>query len=70
VSVDSLEKNELCVINSWRLSYELFTSPTCWEGEFGALDGQTETVIFHRLQGLWPSKDLVICHSHSVYVRG
>jgi hypothetical protein len=37
------------------------TLPTWWVGEFMALYGQTEAVIFHMLWRLQVSKTLLFC---------
>jgi hypothetical protein len=42
------------------------TLPSCWAGELLPLDGQTEAVIFCKLQGLWVSMTLTYVTNPSV----
>jgi hypothetical protein len=54
---------------SWELGYVSSTLPIYQVREFLTLDGQTKTVIFHKLQGLQINKTLLYVTSHSINVR-
>jgi hypothetical protein len=47
---------------SGELGFASLTPPTCWVGEFLALNGQIRAVIFPGAVGVWGQQGHAICH--------